>query len=270
MISDRPVLNPFDSAETLDIRALFLGQRIDLQLLNSGSKLAADPLSVTAGEQGCAVLFDYGVAVLIGLSPVEEARFLNDLNPLVEAAFSNPETEAETLKLDAENPGKAIKGAILLSDFSLPQLQILADVLAKSVVLAYYEVQTAAVFDLIEPFAASLRNTSGRRLKGDALLKQIGDNLLIQHKMVGRVEIIDKPEMLWEHPELDRLYLRLEDEYEIRERHTALERKLALVSLTAETALELQHQNTSLRLEWYVVILIVIEVLLSLYELFIQ
>ncbi|MEM6592294.1 MAG: RMD1 family protein [Cyanobacteria bacterium P01_C01_bin.73] len=270
MISDRPVLNPFDSAETLDIRALFLGQRIDLQLLNSGSKLAADPLSVTAGEQGCAVLFDYGVAVLIGLSPVEEARFLNDLNPLVEAAFSNPETEAETLKLDAENPGKAIKGAILLSDFSLPQLQILADVLAKSVVLAYYEVQTAAVFDRIEPFAASLRNTSGRRLKGDALLKQIGDNLLIQHKMVGRVEIIDKPEMLWEHPELDRLYLRLEDEYEIRERHTALERKLALVSLTAETALELQHQNTSLRLEWYVVILIVIEVLLSLYELFIQ
>jgi uncharacterized Rmd1/YagE family protein len=125
------------------------------------------------------------------------------------------------------------------------------------------------VFDQVEPFAISLQTQKFRRGRAEALLKQIGNCLMIQHKIVGRVEIIDKPELLWEYPELDRLYTRLEDEYEIRERHQALERKLDLVSRTAETALELQHQNTGLRLEWYVVILIVIEVLLSLYELFV-
>lgn len=262
--------NQFTDIDDLKVRALFLGQSIDLQPFNSGSTWAIDPLTVTAGAQGCAVLFNYGAVVLIGLSPVEEARFLSDLTPLVTAPFEQPETEVETLKRDLENPGRVGKDVIFLSDFSLPRFQIVADILAKSVVLAHYEIQTAAVFDRIEPFAASLRKPSNRLLKGNALLQQIGDNLLIQHKMVGRVEIIDKPEMLWEHPDLDQLYLRLEDEYEIRERHTALERKLALVSLTAETALELQHQNTSLRLEWYVVLLIVVEVLLSMYELFIK
>ncbi|MEO0824882.1 MAG: RMD1 family protein [Cyanobacteria bacterium J06635_15] len=260
----------FTDVDSLAVRAIFLGQSIDLQPFNGGSTWAVDPLMVAAGARGCAVLFNYGAVVLIGLSPVEEARFLSDLAPLVSNPFEQPETEGDTLKRDLEKPGRVSKDVILLPDFNQPKLQIVADILAKSVVLAHYEVQTAAVFDRIEPFAASLQKPSGRRLKGHALLQQIGDNLLIQHKMVGRVEIIDKPEMLWEHPDLDHLYLRLEDEYEIRERHTALERKLALVSLTAETALELQHQNTSLRLEWYVVILIVIEVLLSLYELFIK
>lgn len=135
-------------------------------------------------------------------------------------------------------------------------------------VLAHYEMGAAAVFDRIEPFAASLQQLNGNRKQANELLRQIGSTLMIQHKMVGRVEITDKPELLWEFPEFDRLFLRLEDEYEIRERHLALERKLELVTRTAETALELQHQNTGLRLEWYVVILIVIEVLLSLYDLF--
>jgi uncharacterized Rmd1/YagE family protein len=87
---------------------------------------------------------------------------------------------------------------------------------------------------------------------------------------VGRVEIIDKPELLWDAPDLERIYLRLENEYEIRERQVALERKLDLISRTAETALDLLQHNTGLRVEWYVVILIVVEILLSLYELFLK
>jgi len=49
------------------------------------------------------------------------------------------------------------------------------------------------------------------------------------------------------------------DEYEIRERHSALERKLELISQTAQTVLEFMQHSSSLRVEWYVVILIVVE-----------
>lgn len=50
---------------------------------------------------------------------------------------------------------------------------------------------------------------------------------------VGRVEVDEKPETLWERPDLERFYVRLEDEYELKERHLALERKLELISRTA-------------------------------------
>ncbi|WP_346290260.1 RMD1 family protein [Sphaerothrix gracilis] len=261
-------ISRFFEIDTLQARALFLGQSIDLERFSSINSLAMTPLMVEAGDQGCAVLFDYGAVIVIGLSPLEEVKFLSDLEALVAEPFTEPETEEITVHLDTAKSGKAENDTLWLAEFDIPSLQIVADVLAKSVVLAHYEKGAAAVFDRIEPFAASLQRLKNDGKQANELLRQIGNTLMIQHKMVGRVEIIDKPELLWEFPELDRLYLRLEDEYEIRERHLALERKLDLVTRTAETALELQHQNTGLRLEWYVVILIVIEVLLSLYDLF--
>ena len=77
-------------------------------------------------------------------------------------------------------------------------------------------------------------------------------------------------ETLKSNPELERLYAKLEDEYEIEERHRALERKLDLISRTAETVLDLLQTQRSIRVEWYIVILIVIEILLTLYELFVH
>lgn len=257
----------FTDQETVKVQALFLGQRIDLRPFSKTAPMAVSPLMVEAGTSGCAVLFGYGAAVLFGLSVVEQAKFLQDIQSLIEGAFDSPETEDAVIQRASDNVGKVENGIILLTSFDTAALQIVSEVMAKSVVLAQYEGGAAKVFDQIEPFAASLQNLNQTRQQGAVLLKQIGSTLMIQHKIVGRVEIIDKPELLWEYPDLDRLYLRLEDEYEIRERHSALERKLALVTRTAETALDLQQQKTGLRLELYVVILIVVEILLSLYDL---
>ncbi|MEM9906579.1 MAG: RMD1 family protein [Cyanobacteria bacterium P01_D01_bin.44] len=269
------------------MHALFFGQNVALSSFIAGAHssgtpiLAANssganervtsPVFVNAGEQGAAFLFNYGVVVLMGLSLVEETQFLADLKALITRPYDTPESERVTLKREPNNSGKVEDGQILLAEFDAPRLQIVANVLAKSVVLAEFEMEAAAVFEQIEPFAVSLQKPRwGQRQQGKELLRQIGNTLLIQNKLVGQAAIVDKPELLWEYPEFERLYLRVEDEYEIRERHLALEKKLDLVSRTVETALELQQQTTSLRLEWYIVILIVLELLLSLYELFIK
>jgi uncharacterized Rmd1/YagE family protein len=46
----------------------------------------------------------------------------------------------------------------------------------------------------------------------------------------------------------------------------ALERKLDLVSHTAQTVLEVLQNRRSLRLEWYVVLLILVEIFLSVVQ----
>jgi uncharacterized Rmd1/YagE family protein len=260
----------FPEKDSVNGRALFLGERLNLRALENTDCLATGPLAVTAGEQGCAVFFRYGAIVLFGLGPVEEVSFLMQLAPLVLEPFTSRETEEVILRLEPTGAGRVENGTIWIQEFSIQCLQIVADVLAKSVVLAHYEAGTASVFDQIEPFAAGLQRSTKNERWGKELLRQLGRTLSIQHKIVGRVEIIDKPELLWDSPELERLYGRLEDEYEIRERHLALERKLDLISRTAETVLDLMQHNTVLRVEWYVVILIVVEILLSLYDLFFQ
>lgn len=251
-------------------RALLIGEHLDLRALEATDVLAVSPLVVMAGEHGAAVLFRYGAAVLFNLSPIEELSFLNHLKPLVREPFAEPETEEGDLCIEAQGGERVESGVIRLRDFNIERLQIVADVLAKSAVLSHYEGTIAGVFESIEPFAQGLRRPQPGRHNDRELLSHIGGILLIQHKMVGLVEVGEKPETLWERPELERLYARLEDEYELRERHLALERKLALSSRTAETVLNLLQHKSSLRVEWYIVVLIVVEIMLIVFEMFFQ
>jgi required for meiotic nuclear division protein 1 len=74
--------------------------------------------------------------------------------------------------------------------------------------------------------------------------------------MVGRVETGEKPGLLWEHPELERLSARLADEYELQDRDRALDRKLDVISRTVETLLEPVQTRSSIRVEWCIVLLL--------------
>lgn len=256
----------FKDRDRLRAQALFLGEDINLKKLENYVCLGSVPIMVSVGENGCAVLLKYGAVVLFNLEPVEKVAFLAKLSSQVSECFANPETEEVEIYLNIAQSEGVKEGKISLHEFSVERLQIVADILAKSVVLSHYETSLAVVFDQIEPFAASLQRQNIAASQSRELLRQLGTTLLVQHKIVGRVEIIDKPELLWESPQLEKLYLRLEDEYEIRERHNALERKLELITQTAQTVLEFMQHSSSQRVEWYVVILIVVEIVLSLYE----
>ncbi len=257
----------FSGKTAIRARALCIGERIDLRAFEATERLASAPLTVAAGAHGCAVLFRYGVVVLLDMGSLEEVAFLRNLEPLVGDRFQAPETEEAEIAPSSHEQEGVVGGMIHLKESSVERIQLLAEILAKSVMLSHYETSVAQVFERIEPMARRLQEGRGWR-RGADLTRYIGGTLMIQQKMVGRVEILEKPELLWERPELERLHARLEDEYELRERHLALERKLDLVSHTAQTLLDMLQNTRSLRVEWYIVVLILLEIGLSLYDLF--
>ena len=251
-------------------RALYIGEKIDLQALQSTELLGSAPLMVKAGANGCAVLFRFGVVVLFDLTPIEEVTFLSGLAPMIAGALEEPESEDVEIAVSPGTTEKMVENVISMHDLSVERLQMIAFILAKSVALAFFEKSIADVVASVEPLAANLQKKGTGGSQGKALLRHIGGTLLIQHKMIGRVEVLEKPELLWEYPELEQLYLRLEDEYELSERHVALEKKTDLIARTAETLIELARHRSTMRVEWYITILIVIEVIFTVYELFIR
>ncbi|MDR0934399.1 MAG: RMD1 family protein [Burkholderiaceae bacterium] len=250
-------------------RALFAGNRLDLRVMEESDALASNPLTIRA-ENGIAVLYRHGVIVFFGVDPLYEAVVRERLKPFIGEPYDDPETEEISIRIDPVEREGMRGNTAFISEFSVERLQIIADVLDKSVVLAEYESRIAHNFDRIEPLARDMELTG--RISGTAkeLLQNIGAMLLSEHLMVGRVNIPEKPETLWEHPSLQGLYSRLEDELEILERHAALERKLNLISRTAETLLDLLNNRQSNRLEWYIIILIAAEIALSLYSIFLR
>jgi required for meiotic nuclear division protein 1 len=249
-------------------RALLLGERLDLRAMSETELLARGPLSVSVRGGGIAVLFRYGAVVLFDVSASEQAAFLDQIRSLIVQPFPEMETEEVDIRIDPEGREGMDVNTVVLQEGTIERLQILADVLSKSIVLAMYEAKVGRDFDRIEPLALNLEQNarSGRNTR--ELLSHIGGSLLSEHKMVGRVQMDDKPDMIWERPGLERFYLRMEDEYEISERYAALERKLELISRTAQTVLELLQNRRSLRVEWYIVILIILEIFLTLYQMF--
>lgn len=262
----------------LRVRAWLLGTRLDLKQLEGsrlvslevGEPLALAPLTLRAASGGCAILFRFGAAVFFGVEPEEEERFLASLRELASDPLEHAESEEAEIRVDPEVAERvAPSGEILLRNASVERLQVVADVLAKSTVLAFYEGRVAGVFDRVEGLAEGLRSGARRPARGGDLLREIGSVLAIQARTVGRAEVAEKPEITWDDAELDRLHERLGVEYELHDRDLALSRKLDLVAHTAQTYLDLLQNRQSIRLEWYIVVLIAIEIALILYELFI-
>ncbi len=253
------------STKPIPVRACFIGERLHLRELPEPA-LTLGPFTMPVGESGLAMLFRYGAVVFFNLTDSEQKIFLKEIRQRIEGPLRRPETEDVQLHVVGKQPEGVTPEGIGIADTGLARLQIVAITLARSVALAHYESAMAGAFDLIEPLARDLGKpgAGGKRLR--ELLRHIGGTLLVQHKVIGRVEIQDKPDLLWEHPGVERLYLHLENEYELRERNTVLDRKLALISQTAETTVKLMQNRSMMRVEWYIVALIVLEVLLYSYE----
>ena len=253
--------------QDLKARALLLGDRLDLKLFKIADCLATTPLTLEVdSEGGIAVLFRYGVVVLFGVKSLNEVRFVETLKPLLTNPYQTPETEELEIHCGRNSIGVQ-SGAVSLDEVTLEKLQVIADALSKNLVLTLYEKKVAGEFDKIEPLAQELASHGKVSADSKKLLSKIGSMLLIEHRMVGRAEIGDKPETLWNFPQLGGLYASLEDEFELKERQSALDRKLGLISDTAQTLADVWDNKKLHKLEWYVIGLIVFEIFISLIEL---
>lgn len=262
----KPKITLFSGREQVTMRALFLSQRLNLRALEKHQRVAASPFVMNAGHDGYAVLFKYGVVVVFGLDAVEEAAFVENLKLFTINPLERIETESVDILIDTSEAEGVELEYIHLKSWDIEHLQTIADIFAKSVVLSYYEARMADIFDRIEPVGDQLQHGGPNEKQARDLLKHIGDTLSIQRKMIGQVQIDDKPDLLWDRPDLERLYLRLEDEYELKERHAGLKEKLEMVYRTAETMLGMLQDKRTLRVEWYIVVLIVFEIAISLGE----
>src|SRR5512143_1951922 len=90
--------------------------------------------------------------------------------------------------------------------------------------------------------------------------------MLVQHRVSGRVAVAEKPDVVWDRQDLERLYARLQDEYELKERAEALSRKLSVIAETAEVLTDIIDTKRSLRLEIAIVVLIAIELVIAAYQ----
>ena len=186
------------SRHYITVRALLLGDRIDTAGLERNDVLSTTPLAFRVGGGGFAILFRYGVAVLIGMSPLEEDEIVRGLAGRIIGPLARREEESAQIEIAPEKDEQITPNGTISLKALLPEhVLIIADAIATNVILAHDERNVSAVFDVIEPLARELaehgRTPGGRR----AILKHIGNALLVQHRVSGLVAVAEKPDVLW-------------------------------------------------------------------------
>jgi len=248
-------------------RAFQLAERIDLKGLERPDQFSSQPLAFRVASGGSVALFRFGAAVFIGMNPIEEEGIVTGLSERLVDPLGERETETAQIVVKADGDDQLLpNGTICLRNDAPERLLLVAEALATSVALAYDERRITQAFDRVVPIASSLKQ---RKLltgsQGD-LVEQIGEALLIQQRLAGRVELADRPDVLWDHPELERLWAKLADEYDLGPRARAVGQKLEVIRETADTMADLLSTRTSHRLEWYIIGLICLELLFGVFN----
>lgn len=253
---------------SLSARALQLGERLDFKGLERDDCFSKNPLGFSTPSGGTVVLFKTGAAVFINMTPIEEEDMIASLNDRISEPVGERDVETATLTALGDDDTVLPNGPIQLRAADPYRLLVVAEALAASVSLSYDERRVAKSFDQIATVSENLKEGTLSGVRYKDTLKQIGEALGTQSRLAGRIDLNDKPDVLWDHPDLERLWAKLADDYDLKIRANAVAQKLNVIRDTADTLGNLLSTRTSHRLEWYVIALIALEIGLGLYDRF--
>ena len=119
------------------LRALLLGDRIETAGLERNDVLSTLPLAFRAGAKGIVALFRYGVAVMVGMSPLEEDEVIRRLDGRIVGPIEPREEETVHIEIAPDKDDQiGPSGVIVVKALTTEHTLLIADALATSVVLA--------------------------------------------------------------------------------------------------------------------------------------
>jgi uncharacterized Rmd1/YagE family protein len=249
-------------------KAMLLGKQIQIRKISKVMTSQLEPIVWLIAEDVVCVAFHFGAIVLFNADVATENQVIQQLQPYIGQPYTQYLTETMEVAVAPESFEGVFNNIIHIKLVSKEHLELIADVLAKSITLDLFELHIRDNFNYVEPVARNLISKGTLNINSTELLKHIGGSLLAQHDMIGKIEVSEKPTLLWEHTHLEHLHSQLSDELEIQERQKLLNHKIDLITRTAQTSLEvLQHRHAS-RLEWYIIILILVSIFIETYAVF--
>ena len=214
--------------------------------------------------KGKAFFFSYGTVVFWNFVAEHELEMLKEIKKFEKEPLSKPEldeftfTYGETMRIEHDE--------ISLHNKSYLTKLAISHGLAQSVRLTVFEELIQKTINHTKHLPSELARKGKISLSRKEISCKMG-KLFIERNFINlHTEILDTPEFFWEHPELEPYYRRTSHYLDIAKRGEILNKRLGVVHELFEIlSNELNHQHSS-RLEWTIIILIVIEVAIAVFH----
>ena len=142
-------------------------------------------------------------------------------------------------------------------------------VIAKSVALERIEERVDLVLDEMEDVIQLLER--GKLAVPDRKLARLASSILnFKYTSIAHIMVLDKPDITWDNEDLDRLYSRMANLFELNQRYHEIRIKSETLMDITEVFTGLSHARRASRLEWIIIILIALEIVIYVAEIFVK
>ena len=231
----------------------------------SGKVMDSTPneLQVQYGQNAYLFVFRFGtlVAFNLGEDILREER--KKIAASIGAELEKPTSETYQVQVTGSKDDVEFE-YVELKKLSLSNLRLIAMTIGQSAALEYVEIEANRLLQETLALMQRLSRKGSVPHSGKALLKFIGSAAANRQHIISSLAIFDPPDETWTSNELQQLFGKLQQNFDIDLRFRALDRKLSLVQDNIEILVNIATARRAALLEIMIILLIVFEVVLAL------
>ncbi|MBJ6369283.1 RMD1 family protein [Snuella sedimenti] len=220
----------------------------------------SDELYYSSAPNKFIYIFHYGMVSFFNLTKNEMIEALSQIKPFCINYVSEQISEevqvnvvADTLKVEFDK--------IVLPDISEEMIRLVMLNASQSVALNLYSEITEQLLIETNQHTLYLEKKGRLDISGYKLKRFIGKVLNIKNKISENLYIFDSPDIVWEDEQLNKLNSDLKATFDLKDRYKLIRDRVDIIKENLELFKDIMDHKESSRLEWIIIILIVIEVI---------
>jgi uncharacterized Rmd1/YagE family protein len=246
-------VSSFQIADSIDIKTF--KSVFTAELLYSDS----DELFYRTDSDAFIYVFKFGIVGFFNYNELQIAGFIEVINPYCKNKLDNRLSEEFEIETNAPRM-KLGFNKIELTSVDSNVLRLVMLNVSQSVALDYYSQTTNILLEETNYHTQILENKGRLDLSGVSLKKYIGRTLNIKNRITANLYIFDSPDETWEDENLNKLDVGLKKTFDLQARFRTILEGLAIVKENLELFKDILQYRNSTRLEWVIIILILVEV----------
>ncbi len=236
-----------------------------LEGLGAEVTLAKDELLVRFPGGESAIAYDFGAMVFFSGAAVQD-RCVVAITAQLPGEPHPPLTEDLVIEVMAGAATEVSFDRVLVPDLSPSVTGVVGLLLAQSAAMDYYGEDVDEILTRSELITRGLATEGRLRGRVKDLIQFIGTCIQTKNGVIETLALFDKPDVTWEVEAIDRLFVQLREILEIDDRFRAFEYKLRMIQENLVLLVDLSRQRHTLWLESSVLVLILLEVLMMVWQ----
>ncbi|WP_299242964.1 RMD1 family protein [uncultured Aquimarina sp.] len=210
-------------------------------------------------------VFKYGVVCFYNINKDETERISNEILMYAKGIVKE-DIPGNINVVIGGTVNKVSIGTITLKECSVESLRLVMLNVSQSVALDHYANVSEQILEDTRLHTTYLEEKGKLDISGKKLKKYIGRVLNIKNKISENLYIFDSHDVTWDDETLNKLDQDLKRVFDLKDRYRSIHDQIEIIKENLELFKDIMFHRESSKLEWIIIILILVEVI----DLFIQ